>query len=385
MLAIKRGLLPISFLLAAFFIQSCSNDLIPDKIVFKNYAPPVTVKWMGKTILGYELHAYNFNESGFDIVQVDIHADSHDGRLIKSYSGKEFTEIYEPYTGKHIVNGAILFLWPEFAEGQKIPDVLYHKIYFNNRGGIELITDEIKVPVIKKEPVVIDPPVRGKNWWWANGPSNNDLQHRRTVMSFQSRPFDSQRFAVDLIKFSDDGYIADPAANPESLTNEHHYSYGEKVYAVADAKVFNFRDGLPDIKPGALPPLNLDNADGNFVILEIVFQNGNSTDTVYANYAHLKNGSVRVKIGDTVKRGDVIGRLGNSGNTTGPHLHFHIMGQGPGIFLSQGLPYTISSFQLKGTILNPDELEAARTPWKVQRTSRQIISEMPALNYLVDF
>lgn len=64
-----------------------------------------------------------------------------------------------------------------------------------------------------------------------------------------------------------------------------------------------------------------------------------------AVYAHLKPGSVRVKVGDKVRAGDVIGLLGNSGTSLAPHLHFHIM-NGPNAITSDGYPYVIKSFGL---------------------------------------
>jgi murein DD-endopeptidase MepM/ murein hydrolase activator NlpD len=57
----------------------------------------------------------------------------------------------------------------------------------------------------------------------------------------------------------------------------------------------------------------------------------------YSFYAHIKNGTLKVKKGDTIKQGQVIGKLGNSGNSTGPHLHFHLMDK-PSILTGRGLP-----------------------------------------------
>jgi murein DD-endopeptidase MepM/ murein hydrolase activator NlpD len=67
----------------------------------------------------------------------------------------------------------------------------------------------------------------------------------------------------------------------------------------------------------------------------------------FAVYAHLKLGSVRVKTGDRVRRGDVLGLLGNTGNTSHPHLHFHIV-DGPSALASNGLPYVISGMATSG-------------------------------------
>ena len=69
----------------------------------------------------------------------------------------------------------------------------------------------------------------------------------------------------------------------------------------------------------------------------------------FAFYGHLQKGSVTVNRGERVKRGQVLGRLGNSGNSSAPHLHFHIM-NGPSVLGSDGLPYVIDRFRLAGQI-----------------------------------
>ena len=80
------------------------------------------------------------------------------------------------------------------------------------------------------------------------------------------------------------------------------------------------KDGIPENVPGAnsrAVPITLETVGGNHVIIDI----GGGH---YAFYAHLKPGGIRVKLGDKVKRGQVIGLVGNTGNSTEPHLHFHI-------------------------------------------------------------
>jgi murein DD-endopeptidase MepM/ murein hydrolase activator NlpD len=111
------------------------------------------------------------------------------------------------------------------------------------------------------------------------------------------------------------------------------------VLAVADATVVQAVDRYPDQVPDAPTPVTLQDADGNHVILDL-------GDGRFGFYAHLAPGSVAVKVGDRVCRGQQIGKLGNSGSSTGPHLHFHVM---TGASLNfDGLPFVIDGFTLTG-------------------------------------
>lgn len=73
---------------------------------------------------------------------------------------------------------------------------------------------------------------------------------------------------------------------------------------------------------------------GNQVTLDL----GNNR---YAMYAHLKPDSIKVKVGDKLKRGDQIGQMGSSGNSTAPHLHLHVT-DSPYVLGSNGVPYVLN-------------------------------------------
>lgn len=120
---------------------------------------------------------------------------------------------------------------------------------------------------------------------------------------------------------------------------------GADILAVADSTVVAVLDELPDQPPGKLPDptsITLDTVDGNHVVLDL----GNGR---YGFYAHLTKGSVLVAPGDRVSAGQVVAKLGNRGNSSGPHLHFHVM-DGPSALGSEGLPFVLTTFETAGTI-----------------------------------
>jgi murein DD-endopeptidase MepM/ murein hydrolase activator NlpD len=159
--------------------------------------------------------------------------------------------------------------------------------------------------------------------------------------------------------------------------------FGKEVLAVADATVVTVVDGLPNQLPGKLPVgLPIEEADGNSVVLELGGER-------YALYAHLQRGSINVRTGDTVHKGQVIARVGNSGNTLAPHLHFHVMDSSSPLG-SNGLPYAIDRFQVTGRSPGTkafDAAEAAGTPLAITPfvPPREVANALPLDQLLIDF
>jgi hypothetical protein len=134
---------------------------------------------------------------------------------------------------------------------------------------------------------------------------------------------------------------ADPV---EGGGNETYPSYRQEVIAVADGVITKVFDGVPENTPGVTTRpevFNLSTAIGNHVILDL----GNGH---FALYAHLLPGSLRVRVGQRVRRGDVLGRVGNSGNSGGPHLHFHVVDDNVPLG-AEGLPYVHDAFEIVGS------------------------------------
>lgn len=198
----------------------------------------------------------------------------------------------------------------------------------------------------------IGPPLAGKGWVAINGCCEVGGAHRSAGLPVNGKIHFAQRFAIDWMKLDDSGLLVD--GEP---TDVHSYpDYGADVLAVADGTVVDTLETLDDQNPGELPDpktITLENVDGNHVVIDI-------GGDVYAFYAHMQKNSLKVAVGDHVKRGQVLAKLGNTGNTSGPHLHFHLM-DGPSVLGSSGLPYVIDSFAVAGQIPEA-EFEASKGP-----------------------
>ena len=95
----------------------------------------------------------------------------------------------------------------------------------------------------------------------------------------------------------------------------------------------------------------------------------------FAHYCHMQPGSVRAEVGDRVRTGAKLGLFGNSGNTSGPHLHFGIQ-DGPDTLTSTSLPFEIDRFRLEGTAMGATsgELTVTGTPRDVRRSHPLVTS-----------
>jgi hypothetical protein len=201
-------------------------------------------------------------------------------------------------------------------------------------------------------PVVIGPPVGPGLWVADEGCCTNPTHHRRALPGFNGELLAVNRFAIDwvLVDGSHRAWIGDPTRLSSYL------SYRQPLIAAAAGRVVATHDGVPNNPPqGVLPgsPPIKDFA-GNWVSIRIGPRR-------YLLYAHLVPGSVRVRPGQQVRPGQVIGLLGNSGNTSTPHLHFQVSDR-PGFAPVDSLPYVFNRFAFLGQITDEfsDETLAER-------------------------
>jgi murein DD-endopeptidase MepM/ murein hydrolase activator NlpD len=159
------------------------------------------------------------------------------------------------------------------------------------------------------------------------------------MLAFDQKLLVTERYAIDWIQADDQGHIELPDDNSK-LTD--FPAYGRPIISVANGKVVDVVDKYPDEKPGVLgQDLTLKDAGGNHVIVDI----GGGR---YAFYAHLKPNSITVEEGDQVRHGQMLARPGNSGNTTAPHLHFHVMDAPLPLGADHNLPYVFDTFRYQG-------------------------------------
>lgn len=235
-----------------------------------------------------------------------------------------------------------------FANAGDLPATLTHRLTVSVPPGLPVpatITNETAPATVDpRPPVVLGAPLAGAQW--AAVGSCCDGPHRRSVQPVNGKLYLAQRFAIDFNQLDAENRFStgDPARN------ESYPTYAQPVYAVANATVVAAVDDYEDQVPGQTVGITLENADGNYVVLDL-------GDGHYAFYAHLKPGSVLVQPGDSVTRGQQIGEAGNTGSSDGPHLHFHVM-DGPSVLASDGLPYVFAGFDVTGHMPPLSEVES---------------------------
>lgn len=120
----------------------------------------------------------------------------------------------------------------------------------------------------------------------------------------------TQRHALDLLVVDEQG----SAHSGKGSVNTDYYAFGSPIIAPADGRVIEAVDGMLDNKPGLT---NTGMPAGNYVLIK--HRKGE-----VSKLCHFKSGSVAVKTGDVVKAGQKLGECGNSGDTSQPHLHYHL-------------------------------------------------------------
>jgi murein DD-endopeptidase MepM/ murein hydrolase activator NlpD len=120
----------------------------------------------------------------------------------------------------------------------------------------------------------------------------------------------AQKNAFDFVIHGENGKMY----QTDGRSNDDYYAFGQEILAPCEGEIVLVVDGIKDNRPGEMNPVFI---PGNTVVLK-------TTANEYFVFAHFQQYSIRVSQGDEVKQGDILGHCGNSGNSSEPHLHFHL-------------------------------------------------------------
>lgn len=321
---------------------------------------PAAFPSAGRMHVFYELYLTNFSSASIDVRGIDVLDDST-RRPVATFEGQELGRRWQSVgsvsqAGELPPGGtAMVFISIPFGPKTSVPQRLVHRV----------VTDSAAVEgamiAVHHASLVVGPPVRGADWLASDAPGV-ESHHWRQFLIVGGKPQLASRYAIDWMQVRNGALYSGDERKVHSF-----FSFGKPVLAVADAIVIHIKDGLPDNVPGHFAnyhpavQMNLDTIPGNTIVLDL----GNG---LFAHYMHLEAGSLRVKVGDHVRRGEVLARIGCSGDARGPHLHFQISSS-PQFWAGEGVPYLIGHFRIE----SGSDVTGARA------------HELPLDNFVVDF
>lgn len=201
------------------------------------------------------------------------------------------------------------------------------------------------------EPIIVEFPLRGE-WLSPNTPGARIPSHGTnrlgTRYAYDFIQVDWERKGLPAYRVSLAQYLL------LGVPLSEYYGWGQNVYAPCDGTIVQAEDGYKERKRANLlsdmanayknahffDPRKDDvrSVAGNYIIMEC-------GESIYAAVVHLQTGSVQVSAGQSVKKGEVLGRVGHSGNSFAPHLHFQLMDSSD-ILTANGLPCGFEQYEV---------------------------------------
>jgi hypothetical protein len=305
---------------------------------------PEPVRVEGKASLVYELHLTSYAKEPLRLTTIAVVDDG--GHALATFEGKALETVLgrpDHPADKDLTRippgvDAVAYLSVPLDPGAS--PHLHHRVTYTAdvTPALPATIGGGAFAVTSRASLALGPPLRGGPWvaiynaQWERG-------HRRVLYATDGVVHVPGRFAIDWIRVGPQGGFA----RGDGAEPSQWLGYGADVLAVADATVASTGNGITEsatLAEHAAQKVPLEDAAGNYVALDL-------GDGRYAFYEHLKPGSITVKAGQHVHRGQVIGQLGFTGESTGPHLHFHVA-DGNAPLGAEGLPYAFAHLHVIG-------------------------------------
>jgi hypothetical protein len=343
---------------------------------------PSTTIINGQPSIYYELHITNFAKDTLELENLAV-LNAADSSTIYRCTGNtlkaHFVRIGKIQKDNllKLPPGAFGVIFLEFnlpVRGAKI--MLTHQIELNVLTGDQKIKQLINgaaINIAENHHLIVGPPLAGGPWAaiyepsWTNG-------HRRVFYTVNGVARLPGRFAIDFIKVDTNGKYA----RGDSNEIKNWYGYGIDVYAVCDGVITSTRNDFAESPTlSGYIVASAENATGNYISMNI----GNGQ---YVFYEHLKPGSIIVKPGQKVKKGQAIASIGFTGQTTGPHLHFHIADANSPLG-AEGIPFEFEHYDLLGRYIDLNNF--GKTAWAPVEDPmpRSVMKQHPPPNSVINF
>ncbi|MGH6615351.1 M23 family metallopeptidase [Sphingomonas sp.] len=372
-----RYLRPLILCAAPVLLGAAGSEPLSESFDVSVPQAPQIVATNGEKAVRYEIHLTNFAATPLAVRGILV-TDADTGKTLRSFSRRPLQANLIPLTGAKddpgaarvtIQPGARAVLYVELTG--PVPRRIGHTVDYI--AACETCPLRLEIPTImvnQTAPVTLAPPLAAGPWAAVQSP-DWPRGHRRVVYTLDGKARIPGRYAIDWVGLDDAGRTSrgDPDRPAETI------GYDAPVLAGADARVAAVRDGMVESASIARNPDHvLGDGSGNYVALDL----GQGR---YAFYEHLRPGSIAVKVGQRVRRGQAIGALGFSGDTTGPHLHLHVADSLDPL-KAEGIPFVIDAYTEIGRY---DDIGALGSkPWQSTGPTRKS-REWPASNVVVHF
>jgi murein DD-endopeptidase MepM/ murein hydrolase activator NlpD len=310
--------------------------------------PPTAFPNAGHTYLVYEVRLTNLDETALGVRRIEVRdADNLTAAPLAAFEAEALDKVLQHFANPAVgdrmpdaVDGhrslaagetAMAFLTVVLEPGARVPDRVSHRLFTADTSieGAVVSTHAVKL-------LTVSPPLEGTSWRANSGAGDNNSHHRRQTFVLGGHAASPNRHAIDWVRTVNGTSFAGPEGD-----NSSYYSYGKQVLAVANGTVVRVKDAIPNNPPGHTGAeslkLSLETIAGNLVVLDL-------GQGQFAYYAHLQPGSLRVKAGQRVKRGELLALVGNSGSSFEPHLHFEVTTSSTPM-VGEGLPYLLDEYE----------------------------------------